>query len=436
MRTVLFAAALAVALASSAQAEEPARLITDPQWIEQPSADDLTAAYPDRAFKDRPTGAVSVECKVSADGLLGDCKVLSESPKGQGFGSSAQYAAVYFRMPAATPDGKLTAGAIVRLSLRFAPPADIDTPPKAKRSMSVSDVEAVWPTAAHGGEGWALARCIITVHGVLRDCQVVREEPPGKGFGSAALLLAPSMVFSPAMKAGQPVEAPFPLLVRWKGEGPAGEGLRIVSDYLWESAPSFSDLTAAYPKGAKTKALQGHVVLRCGLKDDGRLKDCDIITERPEHEGFGQAAKSLAPLFKAVPLPGDTKRSVLSSIRVDVAVQFAPPSPRQLSKLEWTRQPQSLVAAFPDKAADAGLSTGRATIDCAVGKDGALADCSATAEDPQGMGFGPAGIKVAQIMAVNPWTDEGLPADGAHVSFTIRFMNKAAADAAAAPTQP
>jgi protein TonB len=58
-------------------------------WSRPPSADAFSISYPDRAYQFSISGQVWLNCEVTAQGALRDCKVLSESPSGWDFGRSA-----------------------------------------------------------------------------------------------------------------------------------------------------------------------------------------------------------------------------------------------------------------------------------------------------------------------------------------------------------
>lgn len=61
---------------------------------------------------------VELECRVSDEGRLTDCAVISETPSGQGFGDAARRAAGRARLNARTFD-RAAAGAKVRFTTRF-----------------------------------------------------------------------------------------------------------------------------------------------------------------------------------------------------------------------------------------------------------------------------------------------------------------------------
>jgi TonB family protein len=406
------------------------QIIDQPQWVETPTVQDLSALYPDKAFKLKVKGLASLECTIGEDGRPTKCQVLDLSPRGRGFDEAAEVAALLFRMATKDSTGASLVGRLVRLNLEFPIPTSFDTPPRIINGPTVSDMLAVWPTAAHGREGWALLRCVITVRGVPDRCQVVTEGPPGKGFGGAALVLAPNLLYRPATLGGQSVEAPYVQRIRWVGEGPVtSPSYRMVNNLEWRSAPTAADVASAYPKYALAKARSGRVVIRCGIKPGGELRDCSAISEEPEGYGFANAAQSLTSKFRAY--VGDTPADTLKTVRLNLPIQFAPPPapgapPRRLAKADWTTQPDpdTIYAAFPAKAADAGVNEGRGFVDCAVREGGPLSECKTTSEEPSGLGFGDSAVAVASLMAVNPWTDEGEAAEGAHVEFSIRFIHK------------
>ncbi len=104
-----------------------------------------------------------------------------------------------------------------------------------------------------------------------------------------------------------------------------------------------------------------------------------------------------------------------------------------LTKPDWTRQldPSKAYELFPEKAAAASLTTGRATVDCVVGPKGRLTQCRASSEQPAGMDFGRAAEAIASALSVSAWTMEGRPAEGAHVRFAVRVNQSEPTEAAA-----
>lgn len=99
-------------------------VITNPNWVSRPNADQLMRAYPAGALRNGVTGAVTLNCIVRVNGTLTDCSVGSETPAGQGFGRAAQGLSRHFRMSPRTVDGQAVDGASVAIGLRFTMPED------------------------------------------------------------------------------------------------------------------------------------------------------------------------------------------------------------------------------------------------------------------------------------------------------------------------
>ena len=57
--------------------------------------------YPERAMRAKIPGKVILNCLTLSGGTLGDCKIVSESPEGFGFGEAALKLAVLFKTRAA-----------------------------------------------------------------------------------------------------------------------------------------------------------------------------------------------------------------------------------------------------------------------------------------------------------------------------------------------
>lgn len=195
---------------------------------------------------------------------------------------------------------------------------------------------------------------------------------------------------------------------------------------VWDQAPSFADMAAAWPDGAYASLQEGSATLSCQISRNGALRNCQTLSDTPQGLGFAREAKGLIGKFRL--------KIDLTTLRKDqdyfVTVPFRFLNPRtaagranKVTSPRWISMPDParIQGAFPKAAADAGVKQGVGVIDCATARDGHLTDCKVSREAPQGLGFGEAAMTVAPIMQMNPWTDDGRPIDGARIKLPVEF---------------
>ncbi|HZZ88999.1 MAG TPA: TonB family protein [Caulobacteraceae bacterium] len=98
-----------------------AHMVEQPKIVTQPTFAQLQAAYPTRALANQVSGAAAMDCVVTAAGKLTGCRIAAELPTGYGFGQAALDVAPDFALKPRLIDGDPSAGAVVRLAVRFAP---------------------------------------------------------------------------------------------------------------------------------------------------------------------------------------------------------------------------------------------------------------------------------------------------------------------------
>ena len=91
------------------------------RWARQPSLADIVAAYP-AAARDKPvTGNVMLQCASDSAGRMQGCRVLDETPSGQGFGDAALSLVPRYRLAAASLSS--LNGRSMTIIVRFPPPS-------------------------------------------------------------------------------------------------------------------------------------------------------------------------------------------------------------------------------------------------------------------------------------------------------------------------
>src|SRR5690606_19870328 len=99
-----------------------------------------------------------------------------------------------------------------------------------------------------------------------------------------------------------------------------------------------------------------------------------------------------------------------------------PPPPSVITNPVWREQPNAsdFSRYYPERAQEREVE-GRATIECIVNADGRL-NCTVTAEDPPGYGFGEATLRVSRHFRIAPATRDGAATSGGRIRRTIRWV--------------
>jgi protein TonB len=85
------------------------------------SSADIQRVYPRAAQRARISGNVLLSCRIRLDGRLDNCRVVRESPEGQGFGEAALATVVRFRAAPPTEGGRPVENAEATFGVLFGP---------------------------------------------------------------------------------------------------------------------------------------------------------------------------------------------------------------------------------------------------------------------------------------------------------------------------
>lgn len=319
--------------------------------------------------------------------------------------------------------------------------ADKDTEADWIRRPTPDMLRAVWPKAAmqSGRGGQALIACKLSTQGLLFDCKVVSETPPGMGFGAAAIAMSPQLLMKPARHNGQAVVSEVRIPVKFESPGGPMDsfGARPVVEpaMAWQRAPTYAEVAEAYPEKARKAGVGGLVSLSCHLTSTGALADCGVTREEPRGLGFGMAARRISKLFQAYPAAADAPKLEGASVQLPVAFDpvMLKPGEQVVGKPRWVAVPSSeaLSASFPKGSTATGVV--RVVMQCRIEQGGSISGCKVETEEPAGQGFGQSTLQVADKMRVATWTMEGLPAVGGLVNIPLRYN---LSDQSPAPAKP
>jgi hypothetical protein len=310
-------------------AAPPARGDVEPDWLRKPDGDQLKAAFPAALHG---TGKAVIHCRVNTAGLLENCRVVSETPAGKGVGAAALLLAPNFLMRPAMKGGKPATGE-VNIPINFSgaewlagPRIEALLHPLWLQAPTTAEVAAAVPKGAPP-QGHAAMRCSVEADGSLRRCEVLSENPGGRGFGSAAKSLAARfrVYTDPAKSDYRNVRVTVPVAF----EAHPAE-LRYITAPDWRLKPSADQVIAVYPdKAVKDGIKTGRGTAECVVKADGTLAACQAVAEEPAAEGFGEAAQRLAGYMSIGVWSQDGKAVDGARIRIPFRFNYAEPSTPQ-----------------------------------------------------------------------------------------------------------
>jgi TonB family protein len=418
MLTVRIAVLAASALLIAAAAPKPQVAY----WAQEPTEAQKQAAFAAAGVKPDVTGRALASCKVRADGTLEGCRLLVGGAAG-GLGQALMALTAHYRLNMAGPSAPAVGGEVIVGESRF--PSDTD--PTWLKKPTSEDLRAVFPVKAmaRGEDGQATINCLVSQQGALFECVTVSEKPAGEHFGDAALALTPQFLMKPALLNGQPVVTTVSIPIKFVtyGGGPVLPGKGMVSASMaWPEAPSYADVAAAYPVRARAAKVGGRATLSCEFNRQGRLTDCETITEAPKHEGFGDAARKLAKDFRAFPNLSDGRN--VAGATVQLPFVFDPAmlagGVPVVGKAQWAGLPtaEETSAAFGKLTA---TSTVRVRMACTVLQGGGVSDCRVEDETPAGQGVGAAALSLSPRFKLTTWTSEGLPTVGGTINIPLRY---------------
>lgn len=215
-------------VAVAAPTVEEAPLIADPVWIVGPADFDRAPFYPAELTAGE-AAAVAFECRVMPDGDLSQCSPLGDRAATRPFQMASLRVMTNLRLtpppapePAPAPDPAapptpFVAGPVarVRVALHWTPPADPAAAAARFAPARVGDLPD-WETGGSDYPERALERgiesgrvqvmCIARATGRLEGCSALREEPPGFGFGSAAIRTVRRKRVTPSTVDGRPID--------------------------------------------------------------------------------------------------------------------------------------------------------------------------------------------------------------------------------------
>lgn len=333
-------------------------LITEPDWAMLPSGEDFGRAFPEVAMALNLEGFARIVCQVDAEGVLGGCQVLEESPRGLGFGPAAQSLARTFRMKPKRVDGAPVAGGEVGIPIRFRLPPETPLPTLpsapdlerltlARRLAAVQGASGTRQAAAErrlaqlraASRGVAESAVLESVIAALREAREASTAEDLEGVAQVYALaynadeLRLHLAFHES-DAGRALATYWPQTLEARrrlqrsgsgqvrdqaraifcaahdcrpepdfpsGRAPSSGGGGMIYEPAWAQKPESAQISAAYPVLPTGLGLDGWAGLVCAADPDGILRKCRVEAESPSGLGFAAAALSLAQRYRLSP---------------------------------------------------------------------------------------------------------------------------------------
>lgn len=302
----LVAALVLTGWASAVLAQVETRPDTLPDWRKKPTAADLMSVWPAPVNHRYVDGEATIHCKVSPQGGLYDCLVVSQRPAGAGFGSAALALTPQFAMKPATKGGKPVAYDGVTIPINFTGSrwmsSSVETTPVLSTvgwvsAPSYADVAAAFPKRARATStgGRAVVACSIAKTGRLVNCSTLSEAPGGQGFGAAARKLAtgfeaPIKLSGGRSTSGMLVQVPITFAPEMMQAGDP-----VIGKPQWVALPTVEQIGQVMPPQGVGVV---RVTLNCRVGAGGKVADCKAEKESPPGQGFATAALAMSAFFQ------------------------------------------------------------------------------------------------------------------------------------------
>jgi TonB family protein len=172
--------------------------------------------------KEGVTARVTMQCVVGTETAVKDCRAASAEPAGKGFEETSVKISPLLRVRSGREPGEPVSLTLAYRGVDAAPAEPhVMVDPDWAQVPTGDQLRRVYPRRAlsAGVTGQARFRCTLTVAGLLTECTIVSENPPGLGFGDAALQVIDAFRAWPAMIDGEPFGGPtieVPLVFRMR----------------------------------------------------------------------------------------------------------------------------------------------------------------------------------------------------------------------------
>lgn len=317
-------------------------VVRNPEWLRKPSYSQLSAVYPPATVG----GRGAVDCFVTPQGILHDCRISVDEPVGHGFGQSVLAIASQYIMKPAMRDGK-PAEAVTRVGVEFK--SNGDAPRGYREPITIVLSEVAWLKApkvtdilaeldkkagakSADPDGAVLIQCALDdSSGKLSGCDPIYESPGLEGFTETARSLTRKFEADPNRLLHSRSHLRVNLIFRFPDMRSPDWSQRHLTRVTWKQTMNLNQDATLYPAAATKAGLNsGSALVDCVLNEAGVFTACDILRESNAGLGFGEAARRkiqdafVNPWDDGLPVDGSHVRTTVRLDAPPVAAGTAP----------------------------------------------------------------------------------------------------------------
>ena len=189
------------------------------------------------------------------------------------------------------------------LAISFSDPGNAAVQPESPDPAFDNAVRAEIPLAAREKNVDAIVKlqCAVTEHSAWGHCSLVSEDPPGLGFGDAALALVKNFPTESANFTPTPSAVATVRYDRYTITTEAQGVTHVIRPPVFKERPTYLQMASQF-FSLSSRGQEFSATIDCIVTVVGKLDPCRVTKEAPIGLGVGKRALATVRTFKMRPL--------------------------------------------------------------------------------------------------------------------------------------